>query len=189
MIQIALLLVFAYQSAPQKQSALNDGAAIETLVVSLEDHRAAPTELLDPDLDHERRQKSLGDFEDKLYQVSFYERSPVMFADRDHASMDARVHFKNSHSEADMATTIQFVRRDGRWYFASFEFLDFPPILIAVVVAAAAVGIGFAAMVLLLRARLRRAGRLDLKRQFAVFIPFAWPTLWRESQISNQAAR
>jgi hypothetical protein len=182
LIQIALLLVFAFQSAPQKQSVSSDEAAIQALIGSLEKHRAAPTDLLDPDLERERRQKSLAEFEDKLYQVSFYERSPLVFADRSHASMDTGVHFKDGHSEADMTTTIQFIRRDGRWYFASYEFMDAPPILIAVIVVAAAVGIGFATMVLVLRARLRRAGKLDWKRQVVVFIPFAWSTLWRESQ-------
>jgi hypothetical protein len=188
-IQVALLLVFAFQSAPQKQSAASDEAAIQALIASLEAHRAAPAELLDPDLERERRQKSLAAFRDKLYQVSFYEKSPLVFADGTHASMDTRVHFRDGHSEATMTTTLNFVRRDGDWYFADYEFLGFPPVLIAVVVVAATVGIGFAVMVLVLRARLRRTGKLDISRQLLVFAPFAWPALWRESQEDNQAAR
>lgn len=189
MIQIALLLVLAFQSAPQKQSASSEEAAIQALIASLEGHRADPTELLDPDLERERRQKSLAEFEDKLYQVSFYERSPLVFTDGNHASMNTRVHFKDGHSEASMTTTLQFVRRDGRWYFASYEFMDFPPIAIALIGIGCSIGVGYAVMVLALRSRLRRAGKLYLNRQLLAFIPLAWPALWRESQPTDQAAR
>lgn len=185
----AVLLVVALQSAPQKQSASIDEAAIQALIASLEAHRATPAASLDPGLDQERRHKSLAAFEDKLYQVSFYERSPLVFADENHASMDTRVHFRDGHSEATMTTTLKFVRRDGHWYFANYEFLGFPAVLIAVVVVAAAVGISFAVMVLVLRARLRRTGRLDISRRMLVFVPLAWPALWKESQSGDHAAR
>jgi hypothetical protein len=188
-----LLLLFAFVHPALVESVSlpdSDELAITALLRSLEEHSQTPSQLLDPEVKGEMRKKSLSYLDAKLYRISFYERSPVVLdTDRTHASQNTRVYFEDGRTKADLSISLKFVKRDGTWYFATYEFLGWPASLIVLIVIGTAVAIGYAATVLVLKHRLTRAGIWDSTHFLLAFIPFAWPHLWRESRTSHHAAR
>lgn len=155
----------------------NDRAQISKLMSTLCDHSANPEMLLDPQ--SENKHRSLTYFDDQSYQLSLVPLGTVEFEQNGQASVPVRVHFRNSTREVDTRSTAEFVLRGGVWYFANFDFLGFPVIIVVVIILTVIVGISYAMGVLILRRRIVERGGLQGADVIKVFVPLFWPALVR----------
>jgi len=175
------ILVLTMHISAQSSSS-TDAGQITDLMTGLSDRSKSPAEVLDPNLDPSARAKSLQRFSAPHYELSIVPIEGIPAIEGDSASMPARVHFDSKDGNSlDTSTTVHFVKRNGTWYFSSFDFMQWPIFLILVLVGAIVVGIGYAATVLLLRSKLVKEGQLGLNR-VKMFIPFYWPSLFRHVQ-------
>jgi hypothetical protein len=175
------LLVLTMHISAQSSSS-NDASQITALMAGLSDRSKTPAEVLDPNLDPSARAKSLQRFSAPHYELSIVPTEGVPAIDGDSASLPVRVHFDSQDGNSlDTSTTAHFVKRNGTWYFSSFDFMQWPMFLIVVLIGAILFGITYAATVLILRTKLLRQGQLGLNG-VKMFIPFYWPSLFRHLQ-------
>lgn len=178
---ILALMVLAVDLSAQS-SASSDAGQITALLAGVSDRSKAPADVLDPNLDPSTRTKSLQRFSAPHYELSIVPTEDVPAIKGDSASIPVRVHFDSQDGNSlDASTTAHFVKRNGTWYFASFDFMQWPMFLVVVLVVAILVGIGYAATVLILRGRLVKEGQLGINA-VKMFIPFYWPSLFRHVQ-------
>jgi hypothetical protein len=95
-----------------------------------------PQDLLDPMISGDVRREQLRYFANG-YEITLVPEGPVQFSGQT-ATVPARLTFKassaTSHEEMEESTHLAFVDRDGRWYFANYDFLKTTPGEILVVV-------------------------------------------------------
>jgi hypothetical protein len=174
------LLVLTMHISAQSPSS-TDASQITALLAGLSDRSKNPAEVLDPNLDPSARSKSLQRFSAPHYELSIVPTEGVPAIEGDLASMPVKVHFDSKDGNSlDTSTTAHFVKRNGTWYFSSFDFMQWPMFLIVVLVGAILVGIAYAATVLILRSKLAREGQLGVNG-VKMFIPFYWPSLFRHA--------
>jgi hypothetical protein len=178
---ILALLLTTSVSAASAQVTSEDKREILVLLQGLADHSAKPSDVLDPDLGEKQRDRALTYFSDPEYQLSLQSAGDASFTDNDSASMPVHFRFKTSSSESDSKCRVDFVKRSGKWYFANYDFLSFPIVIIVLIGIGGIIGISYASAVLLLRSKLIRAGKLDITNRVKMFIPVFWPTLFRSS--------
>jgi hypothetical protein len=174
------LLSASLLMSAQAPTAKSDADHITDLLTALSSHSKTPVDVLDPTLSPANRDKSLGHFSLAPYELNLKpEGDPVILGDT--ASVPIRVHYKAEDGNSlESSATAQFVRRNGTWYFSSFDFMGWPVILTVVLVICICVGIGYAAAVLLLRNRLAKRGPIGIN-VVKMFIPFFWPSLFRQT--------
>ena len=166
----------------QSQNPKSDAEQIAFLIESLCNHSKTPTSALDPSLNPEDRNTNLKYFDHPGLNLSLTptEVSPSITGDT--ASLPAKVHFDTKDENSlDTDATLHFVKRGGAWYFANFDFMSWPVLLIAVVVVSVLIGISYAATVLTLWSKLNRRGLLKLTGA-RIFVPFLWPSLFRQAR-------
>lgn len=173
LLGVAMLLL------AQAQTSRSDADQIISLMTALSDHSKPPADALDPNLYPSTRNKNLQHFSAPHYELNIVPTEGVQAITGDSASVPVRVHF-DSHdgNSLDASATAQFIKRNGTWYFANFDFMRWPIFLVVVLVVCILIGIGYAAMVLVLRSKLVREGRLGMNG-VKMFIPFFWPSLFR----------
>jgi hypothetical protein len=159
----------------------SDANQIRKLIGGLTDHSVAVADALDPALEGPKRAKALQVFREPSYQLSLTVNGDMLIKDRSSASLPVKVHFKTPTREIEDESTAYFVKRAGVWYFSNFDFLAFPPFLIAVTVVCSLVGVTYAAAVLLLRNRLIRQGDFRAATRSKIFVPIFWPSLLRQT--------
>jgi hypothetical protein len=179
---VCLLGIFAIAHSYAAQT---DAAEIHDRITALEQHSSDPAQLLDPQLQGPEREKSLSYLSDKSYKIVFNELSEPTFPDREHAIVGGRMQFKDAHNDSDMPVDLRFVKRQGRWYFASYEFLGWPAWFVIYLILGSSVGIGFASGVLVLRGRLLRSQQWNAKTEAMCFVPVFWPALWKQTADSR----
>jgi len=162
----------------QSQSS-GDAKQISSLIAGLADHSIKPPDVLDPTLSSKERATNLEFFDASSYELSIVPTGEVEFKHDSSATLPVTVRFKTEDSEVVTRSNIQFVKRNQVWYFANFNFLAFPPFLIAVAVVASLVGIVYASGVLFVRARLVSRGKFTGANRFKIFIPLSWRGLLR----------
>jgi len=163
----------------QAQTSRSDADQIISLMADLSDHSKAPTDVLDPNLDPSARNKNLQHFSAPHYELSVVPTEGIQAIIGDSASVPVRVHFDSQDGNSlDASATAQFIKRNGTWYFANFDFMRWPIFLVVVLVVCILIGIGYAAVVLVLRSKLVKEGRLGVNG-VKMFIPFFWPSLFR----------
>jgi hypothetical protein len=172
------LLVLTMDISAQSPAS-TDADQITALMAGLSDRSKTPAEVLDPNLDPSARTKSLQRFSAPHYELSIVPTEGVPAIEGDSASLPVRVHFDSKDGNSlDTSTTAHFVKRNGAWYFSSFDFMQWPLFLILVLVGAILVGVGYAVTVLILGSKLVKEGQLGLN-VVKMFIPFYWPSLFR----------
>lgn len=176
------VLCFAMSFSMQGLAEQSDADQILNLMSSLSNHSKLPSEVLDPQVKGADRDKNLGQFSSSPYELSVVPTAGPPAISGDSASLPVRVHYKAEDGNSlDVSSTAQFVRRDGRWYFANFDFMKWPAFLIVILVLGILVGVGYASIVLVLRARLARQGNLGANA-VKMFIPFFWPSLFAKTR-------
>jgi hypothetical protein len=148
------------------------------LISGLCEHSTSPQLLIDPLLGAERRDKNLSRFADRAYVLTVAPIADFRFVSAGRAELLARVHFKSVDTEVDADSTISFVKRNGTWYFANYDFVSFPTTLIVVIALSVLMGIAYAAVIINLRIRLGHRIWQDLV-WLKVFVPVFWPSLYR----------
>ncbi len=181
---VCSLLVFSNLVVFSQAQQMNDAEQIKEVMKRLSGHLANAEDLVDPKLSGQERKKSLGHFGDPTYQLTLIPTDGIRIQPDGHAVVPARVHFKTSTQELDANVEVKFVQRNGVWYFANFDFLGWPAVLVAVLIIGIGVGIAFAAVVLILRSRLRKQGKLKGANLIKIFVPIFWPKLFSESRPS-----
>ena len=172
------LLGMAIFLGAQSQASRSDADQIVGLMTGLSDHSKAPADVLDPKIEPSARSKNLQRFSAPDYELSIVPTGSAPAISRDAASVPVRVHFDSRDGNSlDVSTTAHFIRRNGTWYFANFDFMRWPVLLVVVFVICILFGIGYAVMVLVLRSKLVKEGRLEVK----MFIPLFWPSLFRKA--------
>ena len=157
-----------------------DRRQISQMLAGLSDHSIKPADVLDPSLDPAKRRTSLGYFRDPTYQLTLVPISDIKVSPSGSATVPVTVRFKNENKEVSVQTTAEFVKRNQVWYFANFDFVAFPPIIVAVIVVGILVAIFYASGVLLLRRKLLRQGELNWNNRTKIFIPIFWPSIFRK---------
>ena len=181
LIALSGLLVIAMLLAAQAPSK-SDTDQITALMASLSDHAKMPADVLDPALSGPERDRNLGYFSPTRYELSIVIRDGAPTIIDDSASVPVRVHYTAEDGNSlDTSATARFVRRNGTWYFASFDFMKWPAFLVVVLVVCILVGIGYAATVLVLWNRLTKRELLGVNA-IKMFLPFFWPSLFRQTR-------
>lgn len=182
LVMLGLLGVVMSLSA-QAPTSKSDADQITGLLAALSDHAKAPADVLDPTLTGPERDKNLGHFSTGQYELSIVPNDGAPAITGDSASVPVRVHYKAEDGNSlDASATAQFVRRNGVWYFASFDFMKWPAFLIVVLVVCVLVGIGYAATVLVLWSRLTKHGVLGGANAVKMFVPLFWASLFRQTR-------
>ncbi|MGD0797456.1 MAG: hypothetical protein ABR910_07005 [Acidobacteriaceae bacterium] len=167
----------------QASSSKSDGDQITGLMAALSSHSKTPADVLDPTLDPVERKKNLGHFSSSPYELNIFPTDALPAITGDSASVPIQVHYKAEDGNSlDSSATAEFVRRNGIWYFSNFAFMGWPALLLAVLFAGVFVGIGYAATVLILRTRLVKQGIVGPNSMAKMFIPFFWPSLFRQTR-------
>jgi hypothetical protein len=165
----------------QSTTSTSDADQIQRLMRSLSEHSKSPADLLDPSLSPNERQKFLKHFATSHYDLSLTPTSGIPAATGDFLSVPVRVQFDGRDGNTlDANATAQFVKKDGEWYFANFNFLSWPSFLIAVLVVGLLAGVGYAATVIFLMLKLIKRGPLGTNR-LKMFFPIFWPRLFRQA--------
>ncbi|MDE1156353.1 MAG: hypothetical protein PW735_11585 [Acidobacteriaceae bacterium] len=165
------------------QASKSDADQITGLLAALSNHAKVPSDVLDPTLSGPERDKNLGHFSSGPYELSVIPNDGAPVITGDSASVPVRVHYKaDDGNSLDASATAQFIRRNGIWYFASFDFMKWPGFLIIVLVVCVLVGIGYAATVLVLWSRLTKHGALGGANAVKMFVPLFWGSLFRQSR-------
>jgi len=157
-----------------------DKQRIMALIRNLSNHANDPSALLDPQIVGEKRANALKYIGDKPFELSITPTKDIENRPDGTAVLPARVRFKNPTDELDSDAELHFVRRGDNWYFANFDFLGWPAILIVVVIVMPLLGLFYAVGTLVVLNRLRNDGRLWGANLLKVFIPAYWPSLYRE---------
>jgi len=162
------------------QPSESDAGQISGLMAGLSDHSKAPVDVLDPNLSPSDRDKSLHHFIAPRYELSLVPTGGIPVVSGDFASVPVRVHFEASDGNSlDASATAKFVKRDGVWYFANFDFMSWPAYLIIVLVVCLFVGVSYAVTVLILTRKLIQKGQFGVTG-IKAFVPFLWPSLFRQ---------
>jgi len=177
---ISLLFLALLVSGQPDPSVVN--GQITSLLIGLANHSVKPSDVLDPSLSQEQRQKNL-DYFSGSYELTLVVAGPIQINADATASAPVKVDFKNANTQVSTQSTAQFVKRNGVWYFANFSFVSFPAIIVVVIIICVIVGISYATGVLVLRARLRRQGKLDRANEVKIFIPVFWPALFGNARM------
>ena len=177
------LLGVAMSLSAQAPASKSDADQITGLLSALSNHAKAPADVLDPTVNGLERDKNLGHFSSGPYELSVVPNDGAPAITGDSASVPVRVHYKAEDGNSlDASATAQFVRRNGIWYFASFDFMKWPGFLIVVLVVCVLVGIGYAATVLVLWSRLTKHGALGGANAIKMFVPLFWASLFRQTR-------
>jgi len=176
-ILLALLLLPSPSVLFSQPGVSADESEIKKLLSDLSEHSIKPSSVLDPSLNQERRDKNLAYFTDS-YQLRVVPTAPFWIKADGSADVSVRVEFKNATTELSADSTARFIKRNGVWYYADFDFLGFPPVLILTMVIGFTVAVSYATTVLVLRWRLVRHGRLSWSNRVKLFIPIFWPRLF-----------
>jgi len=172
---ILAIIFFCYAQVAMSTS---DTDQIQKLMAALSRRSVIPADVLDPNLSISERDKNLQRLGTPDYVLSIVPEG-VPEIKGDVASVRVRVRFDDRHGNTlDADSTAHFVKRGGTWYFSSFDFLEWPGFLIAVVILGILVGIFYAAAVLALWTRLSRKGKLGTNG-IKMFFPIFWPSLFR----------
>jgi hypothetical protein len=177
----ALLLLLSVNVLSAQSDLSADKSQISKLLTGLSDHSVKPSDVLDPSMNAKERATNLGFFDDPSYQLSLVPVGAIDIKPNGSAVVPVKVSFKTANKEMAAQSTAEFVKRDQGWYFASFSFVAFPTVIIAVIVVGVLVGISYATGVLLLRRKLLRQGKLDWGNRAKIFIPIFWPRLFSQS--------
>jgi hypothetical protein len=171
--------MFLFAQAPTSKS---DTDQITGLMADLSNHSKAPADVLDPNLSGSDRSMNLRRFSATPYELSIVPNGGTPAITGDLASVPVRVHYKAEDGNSlDASATAQFVRRNGSWYFASFDFMKWPAFLIVVLIVCILIGVGYAVVVLVLWSRLRKHGLLGANA-IKMFIPLFWSSLFRQTR-------
>jgi hypothetical protein len=179
----AVLLAFLTINICSFGQTQEDRAQISNLVDKLSSHPAKVGALLDPALKPTEHDNNLKYFRDSSYQLTLVPSGDIEFGQPGHASMPVRIRFKSATRELDAGNKAEFVKRGEKWYFATFAFVGTSATLISVAVIGVLVGICYAAVVLTLRKKLVRQGRLTVANTLQLFIPVFWPVLYRSKDV------
>jgi hypothetical protein len=175
---VATTLVFGQASSPK-----SDADQITGLMAALSSHSKTPADVLDPTLDPVERKKNLGHFGSSPYELNLVPTDALPAITGDSASVPIHVHYKAEDGNSlEAGATAQFVKRNDVWYFANFDFMGWPALLIVALVVTVSVGVGYAATVLVLGNRLVKQGKLGPSNMAKMFIPLFWPSLFRETR-------
>jgi uncharacterized membrane protein len=181
LVMLGLLGVVISLSAQSPSK--SDADQITGLLAALSNRAKAPADVLDPTLSGPERDKNLRHFSTGPYELSVVPNDGAPAITGDSASVPVRVHYKAEDGNSlDASTTAQFVRRNGIWYFASFDFMKWPAFLIVVFVVGLLVAISYAATVLVLWSRLTKHGAFGGANMVKMFIPFFWASLFRQTR-------
>lgn len=175
---VILLSLSTAGLALEQDDRRSDKDQINALIERLSDHSVTAEKVLDPALVGTKRKTAIGKFNDSTYQLSITRTEEARVTTDGHAVLPARIHFKNQTNELDADAGIKFIERDGTWYFADFDFLDWPTILIIVFIAGTGVSIFYSTMVLVFYYRLKKTNQLTPSNFFKLFIPIFWPRLF-----------
>lgn len=178
---LVMLVLFwgAMSLGAQSPTSASDAEQIAGLMAGLSDHTIKPADVLDPNLAPSERDRNLRRFSEPNYELSLVPTEGVPAITGDSVSIPVRVHFDGRDGNTlDAGATAQFVKRNGKWYFSSFDFMSWPVFLIVVLVVGLLVGICYAATVLVLGSKLLRQGPLGVNA-VKMFFPFFWPSLFR----------
>jgi hypothetical protein len=187
-VNIGILVGFlsaAILVVAQRSVTASDADQIRGLMASLSNRSKTPVEVLDPTLMGETREKNLGHFSASPYELTVVPNGGAPVISGDTASVAVRVHYKaEDDNSLDANATAQFVKRNGVWYFANYNFMKWPVVLIVVLVLGVLIGIAYAAAVLFLSSRLVKQGPLGANA-VKMFIPFFWPFLFRQARLGT----
>lgn len=182
-VALALLLLPSLSVVSQQFVVSVDETQIQELLNALSDHAVKPSDALDPLLNQERREKALPYFNDPC-QLRVTPTGPIEIKANGSAAVPVRVEFKNATTEMSADSTARFIKRSGVWYYADFDFLGFPAVLVVTMVICGSAGVGYATTVLVLRWRLARRGMLTWGNRVKLFFPIFWPRLFGHSRTS-----
>ena len=168
---VTLLLLPSLSFLLSQSAASADENEMKKLLSDHSEQSIKPSDALDPSLNQENRQKTLAYFTDS-YQLSVVPTAPIWIKADGSASIPVRVEFKNPTTELSADSTARFVKRNGVWYYADFDFLGIPPVLILTMVICGGAVVGYATTVLILRWRLARRGMLTWGNRVRLFFPF-----------------
>jgi hypothetical protein len=105
----------------------SDDAVIKQLILDLENHSISPGRALDPAVTGRTRAKDLDELSDPHFELTLTAKGEIVFSPDGTAHLDADVHFSDQTSEmSNTDGTVHFVERQGRWYFANYDFLKVP---------------------------------------------------------------
>jgi hypothetical protein len=172
---IILLMVVRFSIA---QSSPNN-AAISRLIASLSNHSVSPAKALDPAVTGESRTSELKLLSDAGYELTITPTGEPEWSGDSRVSIPAKVQFKDETTGLDISARVEFVERNGEWYFADYNFLKMPWLFWLFAIAMFAYALLTAATVIVLRRRLVRSGQLRGANYIKIFIPFFWPSLFR----------
>jgi hypothetical protein len=182
-LAIICLCAATISATAQASSSKSDADQIIDLMSALSSHSKTPVDVLDPTLNPAEREKNLGHFSSSRYELNLVPTDALPIITGDAASIPIQVHYKAEDGNSlDSSATAEFVRRNGVWYFSNFGFMGWPALLLVVLFAGVSVGIGYAATVLVLRTRLAKQRKVGPSSMAKMFIPFFWPSLFRQTR-------
>jgi uncharacterized protein YchJ len=179
MVMIASVLMLTYVLRSHSQEAPSpDQAQIGALMRSLSsnDH---PQSLLDPEMRSEERNRQLQTVS-RPYTLRLIPNESIKVSG-DSATVEARVEFQTTHSQLEQSARVNFVRRNGRWYFADFSFLQTSWVFIIGFIAGMLLAIGYASGVLWAFFSRRKQGPLRPVDFVRIYNPLTWFTKKHEN--------
>jgi hypothetical protein len=172
------LVAFGYAGQACGQSSA-DQAAVENVAEALAQHTVTPDKALDPAIVGKQRSDTLSLFEDPNYELTFAPKGEAHTAPDGKLEWPVHLIFKSETKGLEEDETLEFVKRDGVWYFANYDFLKFPWLFWFFALAMLAYAVLTAVATIVLRRRLIRCGQLRGANYVKIFIPFYWPALFR----------
>jgi hypothetical protein len=104
-----------------------DDAVIKRLILDLENHSISPDRALDPEVTGKTREKDIDELSDLHFELTLTPKGEIVYSPDGTAHLDANIHFSDSTGEmSNTDGTVHFVQRQGRWYFANYDFLKMP---------------------------------------------------------------
>jgi len=170
------LLLLSIKIVSGQSDTSSDENQISKLLTGLCDHTVKASDALDPSLSPALRKSNLEYFTDS-YDLSLVPIGPIRVSSDWSATVPIKVEFRNANRELAVQSTALFVKRNKTWYYANFDFLRFPGVLIVLIVICGLVSLLYASGVLLLRWRLLQQGEWDWSNRIKIFIPIFWPSL------------
>jgi len=178
---VILFIGIASSSAQNPQSV----AEISTLASSLSNHSVSPEKALDPEVTGARRMSELKLLGDASYRLTITPTGAPEWSEGTRVSVPAKVQFNDETTELEVSTHVQFVERNGVWYFANYDFLQVPWYFWLILIPLFGYAIVSAVVVIMLRRRLVRSGQLHGANYIKIFVPFCWPSLFRLTSSSK----
>lgn len=176
---LLLILSPGYSQVANPINSQSNNEQITNLMTAICRHQIQPEEVLDPRIDQKERVANLLYFKDPSYQLRLVPTGEIKVSADGSASVPVQVRFKSENREIETSNTVRFVKRDGIWYFASFNFLEFPATALLIIILGVSVSVAWAAGVLFVRSRLVRKKQLHGLNWIKIFIPFFWRSLSR----------